>query len=137
MAEPIPPLTVTLSWDSEMEFTAQAGKHEIGLDGSQHAAPSPMQMLALSIAGCMAIDLVHIIQRSRKTLKSLDARFTGERSAEEPKRFLSIHLQFALTTDATPEQVERAIELSREKYCSVWSSMRQDIDLKVDYTIEP
>ena len=136
MTEPNPPLTVTLSWDSGLEFTAQAGKHELALDGSQHAAPSPMQMLALSVAGCMAVDLVHIIQRSRRTLTGLEARFTGERSAEEPKRFLSIHLQFALTTDAAADQVERAIQLSREKYCSVWHSMRPDIDLKVDYTIE-
>ena len=136
MPDPVPPMTVTLTWDSGLEFTGQAGKHEVGIDGTQQSAASPMQMLALAMSGCMAIDVVHIIQRHHKTLTGLEARFTGERAQEDPKRFLRIHLQFVLNTDATPEQVERAIQLSRERYCSVWTSMRQDIELTVGYTIE-
>jgi putative redox protein len=136
MPDAVPAMNVTLTWDTGLEFTGQAGKHEIGIDGTQHAAVSPMQMLALAVSGCMAIDLVHIITRHHKTLTGLEARFTGERGQEDPKCFRRIHLHFVLNTDATPEQVDRAIQLSRGKYCSVWTSMRQDIELTVDYTIE-
>ncbi|MFB3854404.1 MAG: OsmC family protein [Vicinamibacterales bacterium] len=138
MADPIPlpPTTVSVSWDSALEFTCQAGKHEIGIDGTTYTAPSPMQLLATALAGCMAIDLVHIIQKSRRRLTALEARFTGERAPEHPKRFVRITLEFALATDATAEQVERALQLSRETYCSVWNSMRADTELTVSYTIE-
>jgi len=136
MADAVPPTTVSMSWDSALEFTCQAGKHEIGIDGTTYTAPSPMQLLATALAGCMAIDLVHIIQNSRRRLTSLEARFVGERAPDPPKRFRRITLEFALTTDATPEQVERALQLSRDTYCSVWASMKPDTEMEVSYTIE-
>lgn len=136
MVEPIPPMTASLTWDSALEFTCQAGKHEIGIDGRTYTAPSPMQLLAVSMAGCMAIDVVHIIQKARRELTALEVRFHGERATDNPKRFVRVALKFVITTDASVEQVERALQLSRETYCSVWNSMRQDIDLDVSYTIE-
>lgn len=136
MAESVPQTIVNVSWDSALEFTCTAGKHEFGIDGSSYSAPSPVQMFAASIATCMAIDLVHILRKSRCDLRALEARFTGERAGEDPKRFVRIALSFALTTTATSDQVERAIQLSREKYCSVWNSVRPDTELDISYTIE-
>lgn len=136
MAETVPPTIVNVTWDSALEFTCQAGKHEIGIDGSSYSAPSPIQMFAVSIATCMAVDLVHIIRKSRCDLTALEARFSGERAPDEPKRFLRIALNFAVTSNATSDQVERAIQLSREKYCSVWNSLRPDTELDISYTIE-
>jgi putative redox protein len=52
---------------------------------------------------------------------------TGLRADSEPRRFVAIDLRFAIDTGAPPEQIDRAIALSREKYCSVWHSLRQDI----------
>jgi len=137
MAEPIPPITVTASWDSALEFTCQAGKHEVGIDGATYSAPSPMQLFAVAISGCMAVDIVHIIQKSRRKVTALEARFIGERATDNPRRFVRIGLKFAITTDAEPGQVERAIDLSRETYCSVWASMREDIPLDVTFVIDP
>jgi putative redox protein len=136
LADPKPPLTVALAWDGNLEFTGQAGKHEIGLDGASYTAPSPMQLLALSVAGCMAIDLVHIVTRGHHALRALDAAFTGERAADDPKRFTRIGLHFTLATDAPAAAIDRAIQLSREKYCSVWNSIRQDTELTVTYRVE-
>jgi putative redox protein len=132
----VPAMHVTLTWDSGLEFTGQAGKHEVPIDGSQYAAASPMQFFALSIAACMGIDLVHILQRQRNTLTGLEARFSGERSQQDPKRFTHIRLHFALATDATPEQVQRAIDLSRDKYCSALCSLREDIGVDVTFAID-
>lgn len=134
MAE-VRPVTATLEWDGEQQFTAVVGKHEVSLDGSSDAAPSPMQTLGLSLAGCMAIDLVHILTRGRHPVRSLEASFHGERSGDDPKRFTRVRLDFALSGDMEPEHVERAIDLSRQKYCSVWASLREDIELIVSFTI--
>jgi putative redox protein len=135
MSEARPPLLATLEWDGEEQFTGRVGKHEIGLDGSADAAPTPVHLLALSLAGCMAIDLVHILTRGRHPVTSLTTSFTGHRASEDPKRFTRIRLEFTLTGQMLPEHVERAIQLSREKYCSVWNTFRPDIDLEVAFTI--
>lgn len=136
MADVKPPMTVNLAWDGNLEFTGQAGKFEVPLDGATAAAASPMQHLALAVAGCMAVDLVHILTRGRHKLSALGAAFTGERAPVEPRRFTKIGLHFTLATDAAPAVVERAIQLSRDKYCSVWNTLRQDIELVVTYEIQ-
>ncbi len=132
-----PPMTVSLTWDHALEFTAEAGKHEVGIDGASYTAMSPMQMLAVSLAGCMAIDVVHILTRGHHAISALSAAFTGERAQEEPHRFVKIDLRFSLSTAASAEQVDRALELSRTKYCSVWHSLSQDIDFTVGYELRP
>ncbi len=129
------PVNATMEWDGEQQFTGFVGKHEVGLDGSAEAAVTPVQMLALSLMGCMSIDLVHILTRGRHKVTSLQTSFHGERANEDPKRFTRIRLEFELTGEMLPEHVERAIDLSREKYCSVWTSFRPDIELIVSFTI--
>jgi putative redox protein len=94
-----------------------------------------MQALAFALAGCMAMDVVHVIVKGRFNLRGLRATLVGERAPEEPRRFTSIALHYAITGEVPPGKVERAIELSREKYCSVWHSMRHDIDLKITYEV--
>jgi putative redox protein len=126
-----------LTWDHALEFSAAAGRHEIGTDGASYTAPSPMQMLAVALAGCMAIDLVHILTRGHHTIASLGTTFTGERAPDEPHRFVKIELRFSITTSASADHVERALELSRTKYCSVWNSLRQDIEFTVSYELNP
>lgn len=106
------------------------------MDGTAAAAPTPVHLLALSLAGCMAIDLVHILTRGRHAVTVLSTKLTGHRAAENPRRFTRIHLDFTLSGDMLPEHVERALDLSREKYCSVWNTFRQDTELIVGFTIE-
>ncbi len=87
-------------------------------------------MLALSLAGCMSIDVAHILARGRHPLTALRAHIAAERADDDPHRFTRIAM--TITTEGAPrEVVERAAELSRDKYCSVWHSMRQDIDFQV------
>ncbi len=135
MEEATRTMTVGLEWDGNLEFTGLAGKHEVGIDGATYSAASPMEHLALALTGCMAIDVVHILTRGRHALTSLTAAFTGERAETEPRRFTKIGLHFTIGTSAAPEVIDRAIQLSREKYCSVWASLRADIDLAVTYEI--
>lgn len=129
MADPKPPVIVNLEWDGEQAFTAHDGVHEWVLDGRNQAGPTPVVALASSLAGCMAIDIVHILTRGRFEVRSFDLNLRGHRADTEPRRFVRIDIRVVLDTIAPQEQVDRAIALSREKYCSVWHSMRQDIDL--------
>lgn len=136
MTEPRPPLVATLEWDGEQQFTGAVGQHSVSMDGTAHAAPTPVQLLALSLAGCMAVDLLVILTRGRHPVHSLLTRLTVRRAPEEPRRFTHVRLDFVLAGQMLPEHVERALDLSREKYCSVWNTLRQDIELEVGFTIE-
>ena len=62
---------------------------------------------------------------------------SGERADTNPHRFIAIALTYTITGDVPAATIDRAIELSREKYCSVWHTMRQDIPLTVNYTVAP
>jgi putative redox protein len=83
------------------------------------------------------MDVIHILKKGRFDLRGLKADLTGQRDPEEPRRFTKIDLKYTVTGDIPLEPVARAIELSRAKYCSVWHSMRQDIELNVSFTISP
>ena len=96
-----------------------------------------MQALAFALAGCMAMDVVHVVQKGRHDLRGLRADLTAARAPDVPRRFTSVDLHFTVTGNVSSDVVERAIQLSREKYCSVLHSMRQDIQLDVSFTISP
>jgi putative redox protein len=130
---PKPPLTLSLAWDGDLRFTGTSGHASIVLDSQGKAGPSPMHALAFGLAGCMAIDLVSILVRGRHPVAALEVRLTGHRADGQPARFVAIGLRYIITGDVPHAAIDRAIALSREKYCSVWHSMRQDIDLTIAY----
>lgn len=134
MADTKPPAVVNLTWDGKLKFTAREGGNEWVLDGRSEAGPSPVIALASALAGCMAIDVVHILTRGRFHVTSFGASLIGDRADSEPRRFVKIDLRFTIDTNAPADQIDRAIALSHEKYCSVWHSMRQDIDLATSFS---
>lgn len=130
-----PPTVVELTWERDLVFSGKSDAIDLVLDSGSKAGPSPMQALAFGLAACMAMDVVHVITKGRFPLRGLRASLVGQRAPEEPRRFTSITLHYTITGEVPGDKVERAIKLSREKYCSVWHSMRQDIDLKVTYQV--
>jgi putative redox protein len=130
-----PPTVVELTWDHDLVVSGTSGDIGLVLDSASRAGPSPMQALAFGLAACMAMDVVHVITKGRLDLRGLRANLVAQRAPEEPRRFTSIALHYTVTGDIPADKVARAIELSREKYCSVWHSMRQDIDLQVTYQV--
>jgi putative redox protein len=135
MADPKPPITAELVWAENLRFGVTSGKNAVVVDGDGGAGPSPMQLVAAGVAGCMAVDVVSILRKGRHPLKGLRASFTGERLPEPPRRFTAISIHFHVTGDVPEGTVRRAIELSREKYCSAWNSLRQDITFTTAFTI--
>ena len=130
-----PPTVVELIWEHDLVLGGKSGDVTMVLDSASKAGPSPMQALAFALAACMAMDVVHILRKGRHDLRGLRADLTGTRANEEPRRFTAITLHYTITGAIAKEQVARAIELSREKYCSVWHSLRQDIPLDVTFSV--
>lgn len=137
MTAPKPPVELDLVWQKELVFAGTSGHNTITLDSAAVEGPTPMQALAFALAACMAMDLVHILQKGRHTLTSLRARLKGVRADVEPRRFEAVDLHYTIEGNAPEAAIQRAIDLSREKYCSVWHSMRQDIELRVTYEVRP
>jgi putative redox protein len=132
-----PPVPASLVWNGDLRFRASSGTAEIALDGASTAGPSPVQALAFSLAGCMAMDVVDILRRGRHAVTTFNVTFVGRRADSHPHRFLRIELHFSVHGSVPAGAVERAVALSRDKYCSVWHSMRQDIDLTTTFEVAP
>lgn len=130
-----PPTVVDLVWDHDLVLTGSSGTTAMTLDSASAAGPSPMQALGFALAGCMAMDVVHVLKKGRHDFKGLKTSLVAERADDEPRRFTSVAMHFIVAGNVPPEPVQRAIDLSRDKYCSVWNSLRQDIELKVTFTV--
>lgn len=130
-------MVATLTWQGDLRFRAKCGENELIFDSESAAGPSPPQAVAMALAGCMAIDVADIVIKGRHDLSSLEARITGERRPDPPHYFVRFTLHFVLTGTVPEAAVERAIQLSREKYCSVWHSLRQDIALDTTFEVNP
>jgi putative redox protein len=105
------------------------------LASSTPGVPSPVDALGYAIMGCMAMDVVHVVTKGRHRLDAMTVRLDGRRAPEPPRRFVSLALAFDLTTTAPPRVVERAIQMSRDKYCSVWHTIRPDVPLTTSFTL--
>ena len=132
-----PQISARLTWQGDLRFRATSGQSEIIFDSESEAGPSPVQALAMALAGCMAIDLVDIVTKGRHPLTALEARISGERAPEPPRRFTHFTLHFVVAGDVPAHAIERAIQLSRDKYCSVWHSLRQDLTLDTTFEVVP
>jgi len=137
MADARPPLVAELVWSGDLRFDASCGAHTVVVDGDSRHGPSPTQHAAMGLAGCMAADVVDILRKGRHPLRSLRVTFTGTRAEQPARRFLQIELRFDVEGAVSAEAVERAIALSRDKYCSVWHSFRQDITLSTTVHLRP
>jgi putative redox protein len=130
-----PPIAVELIWAGDLEFDVRVGQSSFRVDSKGAAGPSPVQALAVAFAACMSMDLAHILRTGRHPFRSLRSRLSADRAQQEPHRVEKLALSFTLEGAVPAAAVERAIALSREKYCSVWHSLRQDIDLQVTFEI--
>ena len=113
-------------WSGEgMSFLAETGSnHLVVMDGAPDAggrnlAPRPMEMLLAGTGGCTAFDVVMILKKGRHAISGCEVSLEAERAESEPKVFTRIHFHFVVRgKKLSPDAVARAIELSKDKYCS-------------------
>ena len=118
-------LTLETVEGSRMRFGARVGGRAFRLDtGPEAEGPSPMQAVAAALGGCTAMDVISILQKKRAHVTDFEINLSGERAEEHPKRYTSIHLEYVVYGKGIkPNDVERSIQLSEEKYCSARASL--------------
>ena len=135
----ITPITrATLAWNKDLFFTGATPQgYEIDFDANSQMGCKPTEALLLSLAGCMGIDVVMILQKMRAALTSFKMELTGQRNSDPPQYFKAVEIVLHIAGEGIdPRKVERAVSLSREKYCSVFNSLRKDLDLNVRWELE-
>lgn len=137
----VPPSTVeqtSYQTDSFLTFVAtdQSG-HSLVLDASVQAGGAdtgfrPVDLVMIALAGCAAMDIVSILRKKRTDLRWFRAEISGERAAEHPRRLVHIQVRFVANQEVGIDNLQRAMELSRDKYCSVAGTLRNSPELSFE-----
>jgi putative redox protein len=133
---PVNKARLTLERDLYFMGTTQRG-YEVEFDVRYEEGCSPTETLLLSIAGCLSIDVVHILRKMRCNITKFEISADGTRKPDPPQYYTSIDMMIHISGEGlTPKKIDRAIALSKEKYCSVYHSLRKDLEVNVNYEIE-
>jgi len=123
-------------------FVAESGSgHAMVVDaspevGGRNLGPRPMELVLMGTGACTAVDVVLILRKARQTVAGCVVELDAERAAEDPKVFTKVHFHFVVTgTGLAAAQVERAIKLSRDKYCSATAMIAKTAAVTTDFEI--
>jgi len=131
--------TAQAVWEGHgLAFTVQGGSgYTLRTDSpSGPAAGSAMELVAMASAACTAADVISILQKKQQQVTGFEVRVAGVRAEEHPKVFTAIELEYVVTGHGVdPKAVERAIELSLSKYCSVNQMLNKAVTIEHRYRI--
>ena len=129
---------IEVVWEGGMRYRGgPAGGPTLIMDGKREAAPSPVDSLVIAIASCSAIDVVDYLEKRRTPASSLRVSARFSRAPNPPRRITDLNLVFHVATESDRDHVERAVQLSFDKYCSVASSIAPDTRLEWTVELEP
>ena len=131
-----------IKWIEDVCFVGESGSsHAIVMDGApegggRNLGMRPMETVLIGTGGCTAYDVVHILKKSRAAIADCVVEIESERAGEDPKVFTKIHMHFIVSgKNLKPQQVERAIQLSAEKYCSASIMLGKTAAITHDFEI--
>jgi len=131
-----------VKWVENALFLGEAGSgHVVMMDGPPEAggrnlASRPMEMLLTGMGGCTAFDVVDILRKGRHDISGCEVRIDAERAESIPKVFTKIHVHFVISgRNLTESAVQRAVQLSAEKYCSASIMLGKTAEITHDYEI--
>ncbi len=135
-------MKATVKWIDEVSFVAETGSgHAVVVDGSPDAGgrnlgPRPMELVLAGTAACTAFDVVWILKKARQPISACIVDAEAERAPTEPKVFTRLHFIYRIRgEDLNPAQVERAVKLSKEKYCSATLMLAKTVAISYEITI--
>jgi putative redox protein len=141
--EPSAPSVVKVKWVNGMRFEAtDSAGHSIVMDASKQAGGegsgfSPLQLLLAALRGCTGIDIVDILRKQRQQIDDVEIVVSGERVKDPPRVYSDIHVEYRLKgKDISEKAVQRAIQLSEEKYCSVGAMLHAKAKISSSYVIQ-
>lgn len=133
---------IVLSWKGNFRFEAKTEKGlSVNFDapakyGGEDTEPTPMETVLASLAGCTSFDVLTILKKKRQNISSYYVETEAERNEEPPEVFTKIHIKYILTgKNISKEAVERAIQLSYDKYCSVGAMLKKTAEITTSYEI--
>ncbi len=125
-----------------MTFVAESESgHGVVIDaapdiGGRNLGARPMELVLIGTGACTAIDVVHILRKARQPITDCVVDVEADRAAEDPKVFTRIHLHYVVTGKGLSQpQVERAVKLSKEKYCSATKMLEATVAITFDYEV--
>ena len=131
-----------IKWVEQVSFLGETESgHAVLMDGppeggGRNLGPRPMELVLIGTGGCTTYDVIHILKKGRQQVTDCVVEIQAERAAEDPKIFTKIHFHFVVTgKDLKAEQVERAIKLSAEKYCSASIMLGKVADITHDFEV--
>ncbi|MES2562568.1 MAG: OsmC family protein [Pseudomonadota bacterium] len=135
-------MKVRIKWIEDVAFIAESESgHAIVMDGApegggRNIGPRPMETVLMGTGGCTAYDVMHILRKSRASVTDCVVEIDADRAADDPKVFTRIHFHFKVTGHALkPSQVERAVHLSAEKYCSASIMLGKTATITHDFEV--
>lgn len=136
-------MKVRIKWLEDVCFVAESESgHALVMDGApegggRNLGPRPMEVVLMGTGGCTAYDVVHILRKARAPVTDCVVEIAAERAAEDPKVFTKIHFHFIVTGKALKaQQIERAVHLSAEKYCSASIMLGKTAAITHDFEIK-
>jgi putative redox protein len=131
-----------VKWVEDVLFVGESGSgHAVVMDGppesgGRNLGVRPMEMLLLGMGGCTAFDVVHILRKGRHSVEKCEVLLDAERAEADPKVFTKIHAHFVLRgAGLTDAAVQRAVDLSAEKYCSASIMLGATASITHDFEI--
>jgi putative redox protein len=135
-------MKVNLKWEEGLKFKAETPSgHELYLDSAhkedgKSAGPAPMELLLVALGGCTAMDVISILSKMREKVKEFSVEVEGERAPEHPKYYTKIHIKYIFKGENLKEEnIQKAIQLSQDKYCSVSANLRGKSEITYSYEI--
>jgi len=126
--------TVEVRWLEALRFEAAGARGaRVVMDSEGAAGASPMESLLMAVASCMGIDVVDILNKMRVPFDGLTVRAEGDRRADPPRRFMAIRLVYEVggVAEGDHGRLQRAVDLSQDKYCSVLHSLNSEMDVSI------
>jgi putative redox protein len=130
--------TIQLVWKGDFRFDGTArGGSITSIDGNSEAGVSPVDLLLESVGACAAIDVVDILRKSRQDVQGMAVEVEATRKEDPPRYVKRLNFFFRIKGAVDQKKAERAVDLSLEKYCSVFHTLRMDIMLDVEVKVVP
>lgn len=133
--------SVSVKWvDSKLMVGVDSSGHPLVIStwperDPQWSGIKPSDLLLLAVASCSMYDVLEILKKQRVALNDLEVMCTGEQLPNPPYRFVKVHLRYHAHGNIDPDKLERAINLSQDKYCSVIATIRSGVELTSEYHV--
>jgi putative redox protein len=132
-------MKASVSWVANETFIGESESgHQIIMDGNHDdsKAPSPMEMVLMSVGACSSVDVVSILKKARQDISGVKVVLSSERRDEAPRYFTKIHLHFIATgTNVSEKHLGRAVSLSADKYCSVALMLEKSVEITHSFEV--